>query len=245
MENLYYEDDDMHPIDIQVRDPRTGTVVQITVIGVMDVITDSFSRTGMGMFALKDNLEQVLPFPMPITTYRFRMAEGVNIAAVADNLDKAFQRNGMEAKVLKELVEEQNAAERAFNKLFIAYMGMDLMVGIAALGVISLRAVVERRQQIGVLRAIGYRRRMVQWSFLLESSFLALLGVAVGVGLGIILSYNIVRDIQADIETIRFRIPWIQIMVIVMVVYFFSLLTTYLPARQASRIYPAEALPYE
>ena len=41
-------------------------------------------------------------------------------------------------------------------------MGLGLVVGVAALGVISARSVVERRQQIGVLRAIGFRRRMVQ-----------------------------------------------------------------------------------
>lgn len=119
------------------------------------------------------------------------------------------------------------------------------MVGIAALGVISLRAVVERRQQIGVLRAIGYRSGMVQLSFLLESSFVALLGIAIGVGLGTIVSYNIVNDIQEDVENIRFSFPWLQIVAIIAVAYLFSLATTFLPARQASRIYPAEALRYE
>ena len=53
-------------------------------------------------------------------------------------------------------------------------MGLGLVVGVAALGVITARSVVERRQQIGVLRAIGFQRRMVQLSFLLESSFIAL-----------------------------------------------------------------------
>ena len=60
-------------------------------------------------------------------------------------------------------------------------------------------------------------------------------------------SYNIVKDIreQVGIETLRFSIPWIQITVIVVLAYVFSLLTTFLPARQASRIHPAEALRYE
>ncbi len=35
-------------------------------------------------------------------------------------------------------------------------MGLGLLVGVAAVGVIAFRTVVERRQQIGVLRAIGY-----------------------------------------------------------------------------------------
>ncbi|GIT43544.1 MAG: hypothetical protein Ct9H300mP11_14800 [Chloroflexota bacterium] len=59
---------------------------------------------------------------------------------------------------MSELVDEIAGANRAFNYLFTSFMGLGLMVGIAALGVVSLRAVGERRQQIGVLRAIGYRR---------------------------------------------------------------------------------------
>ena len=64
-------------------------------------------------------------------------------------------------------------------------------------------------------------------------------------GLGTVLSYNLVNDIQEDVETIRFAIPWLQIGIIVAIAYVFSLATTFLPARQASRIYPAEALRYE
>jgi putative ABC transport system permease protein len=126
-------------------------------------------------------------------------------------------------------------------------MGLGLVVGVAALGVISARSVVERRQQIGVLRSIGFKRGMVQLSFLLESSFVALLGIAVGCALGLILSFNIVRDNaqQASTENIEFAVPWINLTAIFVIAYAASLLTTFLPARQASRVYPAEALRYE
>ena len=120
-------------------------------------------------------------------------------------------------------------------------------MGIAALGVVSTRAVVERRQQIGVLRAIGYRRSMIQLSFLLESSFISLLGMLVGTTLGIVLgwqAFNAIKD-EEGLDTLRFVIPWAQIAVILAVTYAFSLLATFLPARQASRISPAEALRYE
>ena len=247
LEGFFYEDDEMSPIDIEVREPRTGEIVQLKVIGVLDQFTDSFGEIGFGMFASKANLDDAIPFPVPITTYRFRLAEGVDPGPVARDLEASFQENGMETEVLEELVEEQAAASRAFNYIFTGFMGLGLLVGIAALGVISLRAVVERRQQIGVLRAIGYRRRMIQLSFLLESSFIALLGIAIGVGLGTIISYNIVNDVREreNVETFRFSIPWLQISAIIAVAYLFSLAATFLPARQASRIYPAEALRYE
>ena len=65
--------------------------------------------------------------------------------------------------------------------------------------------------------------------------------------LGAVLSYNIVKDLreQLEIETLRFSIPWLQITAIIVLAYLFSLVTTILPARQASRIHPAEALRYE
>ena len=248
LEGLYYEDDEMSsPIDIEIRDPRTGAVIQLKVIGVLDQLTDSFGGIGFGMFTSKANLDNAIPFPVPITTYRIRVAEGVDMERVQKGLEASFQEHGMEAEVLTELVEEQAATNRAFNYIFTGFMGLGLLVGIAALGVISLRAVVERRQQIGVLRAIGYRRRMIQLSFLFESSFIALLGTAIGVALGAIISYNIVNDVREreNIETLRFSIPWLQIIAIIAVAYVFSLATTFLPARQASRIYPAEALRYE
>ena len=247
LEGLYYEDDEMAPLEIELRDPLSGRVTPVTVIGVLDVVSDNFSEMGFGMFTARSLLDDATPREVPITRYRFKLAQGIDPSRTAKNLEAAFRENGMETEVLKEVVDEQTSANRAFNNLFTGYMGMGLLVGIAALGVISLRAVVERRQQIGVQRAIGYHRGMVQMSFLLESSFVALLGIAIGLGLGTILSYNIVKDIreQVGIETLRFSIPWLQITIIIVLAYLFSLVTTFLPARQASRIHPAEALRYE
>ncbi len=245
MEGIFYEDERMDPIELEVREPNSGQIVNLKVIGVLDQLTDAFGQIGVGMFVSKSALDDAISFQIPITTYRFRVAPGVDLPQTANAVEAAFQKHGMETEVLEELVDEAAAANRAFNYLFTGFMGLGLLVGIAAVGVISLRAVVERRQQIGAQRAIGYRRRMIQLSFLFESSFVVLLGVAIGVGLGTVISYNIVSEIRNELESIQFSIPWLQIGIIVAVAYLFSLLTTYLPARQASRIYPAEALRYE
>ena len=245
LEGVYYEDTEMKTIDIEVRDPRTGTVIPLTIIAVTDRLSDAFGELGRGIIASRKEMDDAIPFKIPTTTYRFKAADGVDVATLSKGLESAFRENGMESDVLADLVNDIAAANRAFNYLFTSFMGLGLLVGIASLGVVSLRAVVERRQQIGVLRAIGYRRGMVQLSFLTESSFVVIMGVAIGVGLGTIISYNIVKDIQEEVETVRFAIPWIQIGIIVAIAYVFSLATTYMPARQASRIYPAEALRYE
>jgi len=152
--------------------------------------------------------------------------------------------------VIKEQIEAAFGMVRSILGLLQSFMGLGLIVGSASIGIISARAVVERRQQIGMLRAIGYRSWMIQWSFLIEASFVALLGILLGVGLGLILAYNFYNAEIASSgpETgmmFSFSIPWANLALIVAIAYGTSILTTFLPAWQAAHIYPAEALRYE
>ena len=246
LQGVSYEDERMSPVDIEVREPLTGTVFPLKVIGVLDRVHDPF-EIGIGMLTSKSALDKQVPYPIPITTYQFRVAEGVDVKQAARDLEASFRENGMETELLEEEINRAVSGIRAFYYLLIGFMALGLVVGIAGLGVISTRAVVERRQQTGVLRAIGYRRRMIELSFLLESSFVALLGIVIGVALGVVLSNNAITDIRTEegIDTLRFSVPWLQIIAIVVVAYIFSMVATFLPARLASRIYPAEALRYE
>ena len=241
VEGVSIEDDTMSPIDVQVLETQTNTQVNYTVIGVLNLVSDSQGS----MIVNKSSIDDALPFPVPVTTYRFRTAPNVDAKETSRTLESSFLEHGAEAVTLKEVVDEEVAVNNAFNNLLTGFMGMGLIVGVAALGVISLRAVVERRQHVGVLRAIGYRQGMIQLSFLVEASFVSLLGVAIGVALGAILSFNLVEGIQDQIPGLQFSMPWLQIGIIIAIAYVFAMITTYLPARQAGRIHPAEALRYE
>ena len=119
------------------------------------------------------------------------------------------------------------------------------MVGVTALGVVAFRAVVERRQSIGMMRAIGYKARMVQLQFLMESGVVAVLGSALGIGLGTLIAWNIFKSIGQESGGITFSIPILNVTPIVLVAVVFSLVNTLLPARQASGIKPSESLRYE
>ena len=129
--------------------------------------------------------------------------------------------------------------------LLRGFMALGLVVGICALGVIAARSVVERRQQIGMMRALGFQRGQVRLTFLIESSFIALLGIGVGVTLGLGFSGTLIDNIREGFPGLEYRVPWSALLLVVVVGYAASLLTTYLPARRASKVYPAEALRYE
>jgi putative ABC transport system permease protein len=120
------------------------------------------------------------------------------------------------------------------------------VVGIAALGVVSFRSVVERRQQIGMLRAIGYDRKMVSVSFLIESTMITILGVVSGTFLALWLSWQLFRsDEFVEAGTIDFSIPWGMVLLFGGIALAASLVMAYIPARQASRVSIADALRYE
>jgi len=117
---------------------------------------------------------------------------------------------------------------------------------VAAVGVIAFRTVVERRQQIGMLRAIGYTRGQVALSFLMESSFVTILGVLCGLGLGILLAFVLLTsEVMSTLGFEGVYIPWAQISLIALFAYGASLVMTFIPSRQAASIPIAEALRYE
>ena len=96
-----------------------------------------------------------------------------------------------------------------------------------------------------MLRAIGYRSGMIQIQFLAEALFITLLGVLIGLGLGTLISWNIFQSITEEVRGLEFTIPWVTVLMITGITSFFALLSAYIPARQASKIYPAETLRYE
>jgi ABC-type antimicrobial peptide transport system permease subunit len=182
-----------------------------------------------------------------LENFRIKLADGVDAKETARALESVFVENGLVTQVLAQEIEAAMSMMNTMFDLMQAFMGLGLVVGSASIGIVSTRAVVERRQQIGVLRAIGYRPWMIQWSFLLEASFVALLGILIGIGLGLILAYNFFNGEIASTpgSELTFSIPWATLGTIVAIAYAVSMLTTYLPSWQAARIYPAEALRYE
>jgi putative ABC transport system permease protein len=73
----------------------------------------------------------------------------------------------------------------------------------------------------------------------------ALLGIGIGIALGMALSPQVVGEIANQFEGLETTVPWGQIVLTGVVAYVAALITTYIPALQASRVYPAEALRYE
>jgi putative ABC transport system permease protein len=244
LQGFYLEDETFDPVKVTVRDQQTGKRLTLTVIGVL---SDTAPQFMYGVWTSQRSVAAVFGNRVLPTIHLFALKPGVDPKTTAQKLESAFLPNGMQADALEETLADLVSANVTMNRIVMGFMGLGLIVGVAALGVITARAVVERRQQIGVLRAIGFRKGMVQLAFLLESSFVALTSIVVGTFLGLVVAHNVISDSQStpSWENISFDVPWANLGIIFLVVYLVALATTWLPALRASRIYPAEALRYQ
>ncbi|HLF76109.1 MAG TPA: FtsX-like permease family protein, partial [Dehalococcoidia bacterium] len=222
----------------------TSETFALTVIGVLPEVIPDYM---IGITTSQRFVETAFPEMATPTAHLISLKDGANPKAVAASLESAFLDHGMEAVLLSDQLDDLVAVNRMFNYLIQGFIGLGLVVGVAALGVVSARTVVERRQEIGVMRAIGFEQGRVQLGFLIESSMVAVAGIGLGTLLGLILAYNIIDDSsrQASWNNIQFAVPWLNLFIIYSVVMFAALATAWVPARQASRVYPAEALRYE
>ncbi|HEY6690896.1 MAG TPA: FtsX-like permease family protein, partial [Rubrobacter sp.] len=239
----FYADDESLPDDLYLRveGPESGRTRELRVIGVLE---SSASFAGQIVTSQK-TLEGLAGRPVPPQSYYFDLADGTNAAATARTLEKDFAQNGLQTELTAEVIRDSDATRRIVFLLLRGFMGLGLVVGICALGVITARSVVERRQQIGMMRALGFQRGQVRFAFLIESSFVALLGLGFGVALGLAFSGTLIDNIREGFPGMEYRVPWSALVLVLVVGYAASLVTTYLPARRASKVYPAEALRYE
>jgi putative ABC transport system permease protein len=213
-----------------------GRDVDLTVVGVLEQALQFTS----GVFVDGSVVTGTFPAEERYTAYFFQVAPGVDVRALRADLERVFFPYGLQTIDIREEIGVAFDASQRVLTLMQAYLGIGLLVGIAGLAVVTLRAVVERRQQIGALRAIGFTKRMVLAVFLLEIALVAVLGVSIGVGLGIVFAWKVHSVYFADI--VVFTVPWANLAGIVGLASAAAVASTAQPAVRASRIPPAEAL---
>lgn len=164
---------------------------------------------------------------------------------LAHQLNRAGVNNGMDAVVVADVANEQFQFVSSITNLYRADLGIGLIVGVAGIGVVLVRSVRDRRQQIGTLRAMGIDSGQIGWSFLLEGGFVAIQGVGVGAVLGSAMVMALAKSPQIR-DVLGFTPPMpapsVSLFLLALGLLVASLLASVAPARAASRIPPAVAL---
>jgi putative ABC transport system permease protein len=242
LSGFYVEDRSFDPVKITATDPLSGAVLHFTVIGVLsDNVPYEMSGITVSQAALAPFGSRALP-----TVHHLALRPGADPEKVADEVEASLLPLGVEANTYTKLLDDAVGANMLFIRLVQGFMGLGLVVGVAALGVISARAVVERRQQLGMLRAIGFQPTAIRRILLAEASMVTMTAIVVGCVTGLIVSYNVIADAGSQPGAdVHFAVPWLNLAIVFGTVVVASLATTLVSALRASRIYPAEALRYQ
>jgi hypothetical protein len=108
-------------------------------------------------------------------------AETNRLEKVSAAMSRALQDVGLELTPTTTRLAAFNAVQNTYLNTFQVLGGLGLLLGSAGLGVVVLRNVLERRSELGLLQAVGFRRRSLQWLVLSEHGGLLGLGLAVGI----------------------------------------------------------------
>jgi ABC-type antimicrobial peptide transport system permease subunit len=104
-----------------------------------------------------------------------------SVAQVSATLSRALQDAGLELTPAAQRLNEFNAVQNTYLGTFQILGGLGLLLGSAGLGLVVLRNVLERRGELGLLVAVGFRPRLLHRLVLSEHS--ALLGAGLALGL--------------------------------------------------------------
>ena len=134
-----------------------------------------------------DEAEFVKRFP---STSGYRMflidAPSENVEQVSAKLSRALRDTGLELTPTQQRLAAFNAVQNTYLSTFQILGGLGLLLGSAGLGIIVLRNVLERRGELAILLATGFRRRTLRWLVLTEHAALLWLGIGLGVAAALV-----------------------------------------------------------
>jgi putative ABC transport system permease protein len=196
-----------------------------------------------GIFMSKQQMQHYFPQNRGDTLFLIKSGTGMKPIDLSYDLRKGYKAAGINAFLIRDEVLQMTTGSQQLFQLTATYLGLGLIVGLASVGVVTVRSTIERRQEIGIMRAIGFTRGLVVKSLLFEATFATTLAVAIGLSAGVVVSYAIYTNLNQT-GKVPFTVPVIQVTLVLLIVYLAIAICTAIPARNVSRTLPAEAIRY-
>lgn len=143
---------------------------------------------------------------------------------------------------LKEDIESQLSQTFGF---FNAIVGVAIFASLFGIINTLSMSVYERTREIGVLRALGSSRRHVRRQVAFEAMVIGLIGALLGVAVGAGLGWALLKGLGAGIPGVTYEPPWLTMAVVGVSGVVLGRLAAVIPARRAARLNVVDALSYE
>jgi len=225
----------------------------VAVVGVLedrDLSKDEFQGVSLGgdrnrVFIPLETALKRLKFEAlesELDSIRLRLDEKADPQLSALTVNHLLSRRHGEEKdydiiIPAALLKQQQQTQQIFTIVMSAIAGISLLVGGIGIMNIMLATVLERTQEIGLLRALGARKQDIQVQFLVESATVAALGAFIGVFFGLALAFVIQ-------QFAGWPAGWspLAIVLSVSICLLTGIVFGWYPARQAAALDPIRAL---
>jgi hypothetical protein len=124
---------------------------------------------------------------------------------VRSALETALADHGLTVTPAAQRLEAYLAVENTYLSTFQALGGLGLVLGALGLAVVLLRSIGERRGELALLRALGFRNATLGWLVLAENSFLLILGLVLG-------SVAALVSVAPHVLAGGGQVPWLQLL---------------------------------
>lgn len=183
----------------------------------------------------------------PVGLVWVRLDDGLDGAAAIQVVDRVTQVAG-EVDPASEV--SARAAERAgldgvvdvLLRVVMSLLAVAVLIALLGVGSTLALSVVERRQESGLVRALGLTRRQLGTTLVWEAVMVAGVSAALGCGLGVVYGIAGTQAVIGGSRPVHVVVPWLTLVMIVVVGALAGALASVLPARRAARIPPVAAL---
>ncbi len=160
---------------------------------------------------------------------------------VEESISTSLAKDGVHSSIIEDEILILLGLIFAILAIFQAYLALGLFVGIAGIGVVTYRSVSERTNEIGMLRAIGFTKRGVLSSLLIEISWISILGILNGIIVALMFHVALYNEFWEE-QGADLILPWDISITILVFGWLLVILATVIPIFKATKITPAEAL---
>jgi len=216
--------------------PLGSTQVARLAFTVAAVFRDPTGITG-DLLLTTAGLAALFPQRGPLVGEMFaQAAPGVPVAVAGRAISRAlrpFPQVRVETKA--EFISRQDQQFQELVGVVTALLGLAVLI--ALFGIVNTLAlsVIERRREIGLLRALGLSRRQLRAAVRFEAVIVALLGTLLGIFLGLVFGWVVVDAVRSDGVEV-FSVPVVELGIFVGAAVLAGVLAAVVPARSAARV---------
>ena len=188
--------------------------------------------------------------PSQIQIYPLDFEQKAEVIRILDSYNDSVTAKGEDDKVIQytdmvgTLMTSVTKIINMISNMLVAFVSISLVVSSIMIGIITYISVLERRKEIGILRAIGASKRNISEVFNAETFIIGLCSGLMGIVLSrlLLIPGNMLIQKISDGTNVVARLPWSSALVLIVLATILTMLGGFIPAKNASRSDPVKAL---